>query len=232
MSRVDVIDRLAAMIASIRLDHPVRVGIDGVDCAGKTVLADELVEPLVSLGRPVIRASIDGFHNPRSIRHRRGRTSHIGYYEDSFNHDAIVSLILCPLGPGGNMRFKPAVFDFRTDSPIEGPWRTANKDAVLVFEGIFLHRQELLPHWDFSVFVDADFDVTIHRAVRRDKDLFETGNKTGEIYEERYIPGQKIYLSTQRPFEKADVIVDNNDVENPVLIVNDKEDPACAPGEY
>lgn len=220
MARVDVVGRLAAMIASVRLDHPVRVGIDGVDCAGKTVLADELVAPLKSFSRPVIRASLDGFHNPRAIRHGRGRTSPIGYYEDSFDHGAVVSCILRPLGPGGNMRFKPAVFDFRTDSPIEGPWLTAPKDAVLVFEGIFLHRSELLPYWDFSVFVDADFEVTIRRAVRRDKDLFETGSKTREIYEERYIPGQKLYISTQRPLEKADVIVGNNDPDNPVLTVN------------
>jgi hypothetical protein len=40
----------------------VRVAIDGVDGVGKTTLADELVAPLQLLGRDVIRASIDGFH--------------------------------------------------------------------------------------------------------------------------------------------------------------------------
>ena len=219
MTRVAVIDRLAAMIASIRLDHPVRVGIDGVDCAGKTVLADELVAPLVSRGRPVIRASLDGFHNPRSVRHRRGRTSPIGYYEDSFNHEAVLSCILLPLGPAGDLRFKPAAFDFRTDAPVDAGWRTAPPDAVLIFEGIFLHRAELLPYWDFSVFVDAAFEVTVRRARMRDRDLFDTGDKTREIYEKRYIPGQELYLSSERPLEKADVIVDNNDLENPVLTV-------------
>jgi hypothetical protein len=38
------------MIAAISLKHPVRVGIDGVDCAGKTVLANELVGPLGIIG--------------------------------------------------------------------------------------------------------------------------------------------------------------------------------------
>jgi uridine kinase len=227
MSRGDVIDRLAAMIAAIRLEHPVRVGIDGVDCAGKTVLADELVAPLLSQGRPVIRASVDGFHHPRAIRHRRGRTSPVGYYEDSFDHAATLSCILLPLGPAGDLRFRPAAFDFRTDSPVDRPWQTAAPDAVLVFEGIFLHRPELLPHWDFSVFIEASFDVTVQRAFLRDRGLFETRDKTQEIYEERYIPGQKLYLSTQRPREKADVIVDNNDLENPVLIVNKRRELAA-----
>lgn len=220
MGRSEVIERLADAIAVIRLDHPVRVGIDGVDCAGKTVLADELVAPLVSRGRHVIRASADGFHNPRSIRHRRGRTCPEGYYEDSFDYEAILSSILKPLGPEGDLKYRAAVFDFRTDSPVDAPWRTAPPDAVLIFEGIFLQRPELLPHWDFSIFVEAGFDVTIERAFRRDRDLFETKDKTQEIYEERYIPGQKLYLSTQRPAEKADVVVDNNDFDRPVLLVN------------
>ena len=226
MSRVDVIDRLAAMIAVIRLDHPVRVGIDGVDCAGKTVLADELVAPLISRGRQVIRASLDGFHNPRAIRHRRGRTSPVGYYEDSFDHDAVLSCVLLPLGPGGDRKFKAAAFDFRADSPVTAPWRTVPRDAVLVFEGIFLHRPELLPYWDFTVFVDADFDVTIQRAIRRDRDLFEMKDKTREIYEERYVPGQKLYLSTRRPLKRANVVVANNDLESPVLRVNYAHGPA------
>jgi uridine kinase len=227
MSRTDVVDRLAAMIAAIRLDHPIRVGIDGVDCAGKSVLADELVEPLISHGRPVVRASVDGFHNPRAKRYRQGRTSASGYYEDSFDYASILSCILLPLGPGGDLRFKPAAFDFRTDSPVDVPWETASPDAVLVFEGIFLHRPELLPYWDFSIFVDADFDITMRRAVWRDRDLFMTGDKTQEIYQERYIPGQKLYLSTQRPFEKADVVLDNNDLENPVLRVKTGHDRAA-----
>jgi uridine kinase len=218
MSRTNVISLLADRIAGIRLDHPVRVGIDGVDCAGKTVLADQLVSPLRSLGRKVIRASIDGFHNPRSVRHRRGRNSPEGYFEDSFNHDAILSSLLFPLGPGGSLRYRRSVFDFRTDSPVEPPWETAPPDSILVFEGIFLHRPELLPHWDFSMFVAADFEVTVARAFQRDRDLFRTREKTREVYEQRYVPGQRLYLSEHRPSEKADIVIDNNDFANPFVI--------------
>ena len=43
MERSVVLDELAKRITQIQLDHPVRVAIDGVDAAGKTILADELV---------------------------------------------------------------------------------------------------------------------------------------------------------------------------------------------
>jgi hypothetical protein len=50
-SRVSVLEQLPAAIAAVRLDHPTGVAIDGVDGAGKTTLADELVEPLRRTGR-------------------------------------------------------------------------------------------------------------------------------------------------------------------------------------
>ena len=36
-------------------------------------------------------------------------------------------------------------------------------------------------------------------------------------YEERYVPGQRLYLSSVRPERWASVIVDNNDPASPVL---------------
>ena len=87
---------LAERIVGINCPHPVRVAIDGVDGVGKTVLADELAETLSCCGRQVIRASVDGFHNPRSIRHRLGQNSPEGYFRDSFNYSALTTLLLTP----------------------------------------------------------------------------------------------------------------------------------------
>lgn len=219
-TRNAVLDKIADIIATIRLDHPVRVGIDGVDCAGKTTLADDLVEPLRTRSRPIIRASVDGFHNPRAIRYRQGRTSPRGYYEDSFDLDAIVDSLLRPLGPDGTREYRTARFDFRTDSPVDCPWHTAPTDAVLLFDGVFLHRPELLPHWDFTVFVEADFETTIRRAAARDGYLFGTENATRHTYLQRYIPGQKLYLSACEPVRAAHIVLRNNSPSDPELILN------------
>jgi uridine kinase len=221
VKREQVIADLARHIAAMRLDHPVRVGVDGVDASGKTTLADELVEPLRRLGHEVIRASIDGFHNPRRIRYRQGRHSPRGYYEDSFDHDAIVTDLLLALGPGGDLRYRSARFDHRTDSPVDAPWRQARCDAILVFEGVFLHRPELCRHWNFTVFVDADCAVTLARARRRDVDLFGDADGVEEAYRRRYIPGQHLYLNAVRPMEKASVVVHNNDFRTPRMTMRD-----------
>jgi uridine kinase len=85
MSRSSLLEEIARSIVRVDRPHPTRVAIDGVDAAGKTTLADALAPVLASLGRPVVRASIDSFHRPRAERYERGRDSPEGYYRDSFD---------------------------------------------------------------------------------------------------------------------------------------------------
>jgi len=223
MNRKEAVSELADYIAAISIDHPVRVGIDGVDCAGKTSLAKELAEQLRSTGREVISASIDGFHNSQTLRYRQGRSSPRGYYEDSFNSDAVVSCILNPLGPSGNRLYRTALFNYRTDQPVDNPVRIAGDNAILVFDGVFLHRPELIHHFDFTVFIDTGFDVAIRRAIVREQYLYRNEDKIVELYQRKYIPGQKIYLSEQCPYEQANAIFKNDDIENPELIIKSSQ---------
>lgn len=220
MTRKNTINDLADQLAALHRPHPIRVGIDGFAAAGKTTLADELITPLQERGRQVMRVSIDGFHNPAQIRHRRGRHCPQGYYEDSFNHTAILTHVLKPLGPQGNRRFKSAEFDYRTETPVEDGWQQAPADAILLFDGIFLHRPELQNHWDFTIFVDTRFDVILARACERDRQKFVTTDGVRQRFEQRFIPGSRLYLEAERPHDRADVVMDNNDVQRPTLRLN------------
>src|SRR5712691_5443311 len=136
MIRTELLSRLADFVPRANRSHPVRVGIDGVDAAGKTSLADELAVVLRARGRLVIRSSIEGFHNPKAFRYRRGALSPEGYYFDSFDYTNLWAALLQPLGPGGDLRYRVAVYDFRSDRPIHGEIRQASCDAVLLFDGV------------------------------------------------------------------------------------------------
>jgi uridine kinase len=217
MERSVVLNELATRISQIELTHPVRVAIDGVDASGKTTLADELIPYIQSRNRPVIRASIDGFHNPASVRHARGKLSPEGYYLDSFNYNALLTLLLDPLGSAGTLKYMTGVFDYRADREIDRQLISAAPNAVLLCDGVFLLRPELDGHWDFSVLVDASFEITLRRARERDLGLFGTDDDVLRQYEERYIPGQKMYLEECQPKQRASVIIDNNDPNNPEI---------------
>ena len=84
------------------------VALVGHGGAGKTTLADAIGAELIGLGRPIVRASIDGFHSPRAERYRLGRHSPEGYYRDSFQNDAVIASLLGPLGPVGSRRIRRA----------------------------------------------------------------------------------------------------------------------------
>jgi len=218
MKRSQLLDELTCRILLIEQPHPVRVAIDGPDAAGKTTLADELRALLQARGQSVIRASIDSFHNPRRIRYRRGATSPEGYYYDSFNYGVLIESLLSPLGPSGSRQYRSAVFDYRADSEVHAPIQLAEINAVLLLDGVFLLRGELIEYWDFTIFVEASFETTLARAERRNQASF--GSLAKARYEQRYMPGQKLYFETCRPKELARVIVNNNDLQNPELLLS------------
>jgi uridine kinase len=218
MKRSQVLEELASRIIQIEQPHPLRVAIDGPDAAGKTILAQELSALLQAHGWPVIRASIDGFHHPARIRYRRGATSPEGYYYDSFNYHALTGSLLAPLGPGGSRQYVSAVFDYRTDLEVQTPIQVAEVNAVLLFDGVFLLRAELMEYWDYTIFVEAAFKVTLARAERRDAISFGSVEEVRRRYEQRYIPGQNLYFDKCCPKELARVVIDNNDPQNPVML--------------
>lgn len=148
--RQTILRTVAEAILQLLSAHVIRVGIDGVDGAGKSMFGDELAHVLTAAGRNVIRASVDGFHNPRALRYRLGRQSPEGYFRDSYDYGQLNALLLDPLSPGGHGRYRVAAFDHRTDQPVPLPEAQASPGDILVFDGIFPHRPQLCGSWDYS----------------------------------------------------------------------------------
>ena len=219
MGRAAVLQEVADRIAAVPVGHTLRVGINGIDAAGKTTLADELTRLVRAQDRPVIRASIDGFHNPQAVRYQRGPLSPEGYYHDSFNLTLVINSILAPLGPDGDGVFRGAAFDYRVDAPVHDQPKQAPAGAVLLFDGIFLARPELVPYWDLFIFVQISFETCLVRAWKRNSDGAISEETLRGRYETRYIPAQKHYLATCRPMERADMIFVNDEPADPRLIV-------------
>jgi uridine kinase len=214
-TRDELLSRLAEAVGSVTIAHPTRVAIDGPPAAGKTTLGDELAVVLRTEGREVIRVSIESFLLPRSQRYRRGEYSAEGCYYDSFDFDALHRVLLDPLGPGGDRRFQQAVYDRPTETALSLPVTTAPADAVLLFDGVFLLRPELVDRWDLRIFVSAAFEETLDRARTRDLTLFGSAAEVERRHRERYRPSQQFYFDTVRPTDHADIIVHNDLTQQP-----------------
>jgi uridine kinase len=217
-SRGEVLDRIADAVGAVTLTHPTRVAVDGAPAAGKTTLADELADVLRARGRDVIRATIDDFLFPRARRYPRGEFSAEGCYFDTHDLEALSRELLDPLGPGGDRRFRPAVYDRTADAVLSPPVTTAAADAVLVFDGVFLLRPDLVGRWDLRIFVSTALERTVARAVVRESRVSSRA-EVERRWRERYIPSQQLYAATAHPVDHADVVVHNDEPQRPVLEV-------------
>lgn len=210
MDRATVLDLLADRVAA--LPRPALVAVDGVDGAGKTVLADDLAAVLGRRGDRVVRVGIDGFHRPRHERYVRGRTSPEGYFLDSFDLDAFRRCVVDPVRTGAG-QVRTAAFDHRADAPVPGE-RADVAGAVVLVDGVFLQRDELHDAWDLAVFLRAPFQAAYARMGARDG----TPTDAQDPANRRYLEGQRLYLRGCRPEERADVVLDVTDVRAPVVV--------------
>ncbi len=209
LSRPHAIARLARRIADEQLGHPVRVAIDGITASGKSTLARDLTAAIGERGRPVIHISMDGFHHPRARRHRQGRESAAGYYEDAYDFAALAEHLLKPLGPGGSRRYRTSVIDLHTDVATTAPLRTAPDDAVLIVDGTFLQRPEIRDMWDERIWIDTAPEIARRRGVERDADALGGKEAAERLFARRYHAASRLYIDSIAPAQCATVIFRN-----------------------
>ena len=209
MNRQEMLALLAAEIVKCKQPgRPLKVGIDGRCASGKTVLANELALALAPTGWNILRPSVDGFHHPRERRYQKGEYSAVGYYEDAYDYRSVIDSLLGPLsGDSFPVWCRQVAHDVRTNMPVNAPSICVGADSVLLFEGLFLFRQELNVYWDFRILLDIDAETSLARAIARD--TVDATDIVRRKYELRYEPAWQIYVRAEDPESKADVIVDN-----------------------
>ena len=211
--RDPVLDAVVAAIPAAAGDDCVLVAIDGPDGAGKTTFANRLAAVLTT-ARPTVRVSLDDFHHPRAIRHRRGTSSPEGFWLDSYDYSRFTADVLVPLGPGGSRRYRSAAHDLASDADLSPAPAIAPAGAVVIVDGLFLHRPELREHWALSVFLAVPFGETARRMAARDGSSPDPDDPSMS----RYVGGQRIYYEECRPQDRAGLVIDNTDVAVPRLI--------------
>jgi uridine kinase len=173
-------------------------------------------------GVVVIRATIDSFHNPRSVRWRKGKWSPEGFYRDSHNLDVLTALLLDPLSARPPRPFRTAAFDEPTDSPVAAAIQEPVPEAVLLFDGLFLYRPELRGYWNYVIWVDGEQRVAAERVA------LATAECPGGLMAfwhlarwwailQRYVEGMRLYIAECQPRSHAHAAIDNNDFLNPTV---------------
>jgi uridine kinase len=216
--RPAVLTVVADLIGGLDLDHPARVAVDGITAAGKTSFARRLAATLDRRGRPTAHLTMDGFHHPAATRHRQGRHSADGYYEDAYDLAGLRATVLDPLGPGGDRVYRTAILDLAADRPSDAPPVTAADDVVAIVDGSFLQRPELRGGWDLTIFLRCPFAAAEARGVARDAELLGGEDEARRLFRQRYHAAQRRYLADVDPERRADVVIDHTDPGAPTVL--------------
>lgn len=207
-------DRLVGM-APGRL----RVVVDGATAAGKTTFAHELAAAVRERGRPTMRATFDDFKKPWRDAREKGydRVSGEGYYRNAPDFESARRLLLEPSAPGGSGIVALCAHDPLTGEDHRGVTIDAPDDAVLIVDSVFGMRPEYDDHWDLRIWIDVPPATALARGIDRDAAL-EGRSEAERLHRERYHVAEQIYVEEVDPRARADVVIDNTDVDRPVLV--------------
>jgi uridine kinase len=144
----------------------------------------------------------------------RASGSSEGFWLDSSDYQRLRNDLLDPLRPGGSGRYRCAAHHVRTDEILNRPWQHAARDAILILDGLFLHRDELVDLRDVSVFLEVPFAVSVARMAIRDGTHPDPGHPSLA----RYVEGQRRYFAACSPWQRADLVIDNADWAHPSVL--------------
>jgi uridine kinase len=146
----------------LTLPHkPILIGIAGCSCSGKTTLARELGTQLDATLFPLDWYYRDLSQFPLDDRHKQN-FDHPDSLESELFIDHIRAL------QQGRPIHRPR-YDFSRHTRVPNVFDEIVPAPYVIVEGILaLHYPELLPLFDFSIYVDAPHDLCLTRRIHRD----------------------------------------------------------------
>jgi uridine kinase len=184
-----VLDRLSRRHATLL------IGIDGPGGSGKSSFAHALARRR----NDVTIVEMDDFFLPSSARVPGDpRAKPIGA---DFDWQRLRDQVLLPLGedhPGWYQRY-----DWEQDHLAE--WHTIPVGGVVVVEGVYSTRDEYYPaHYDFTIWLECAPQIRLARGLARN------GESIREIWEQDWMVAEDLYIASQHPNLRADLIVDSS----------------------
>ena len=168
--------------------RPLVLGIAGCSGSGKTTLARELATQLDATLFPLDLYYRDLSQFPLDSRHKRNFD-----HPDSLESELIIEHVRS-LAQGQPIQ-RP-VYDFKTHSRVAGAFDTIVPARTVIVEGILaLHYDELVPLYDFSIYVNAPDEICLKRRIYRDmRERGRTEESVREQFEQTARPMAELYV--------------------------------------
>lgn len=174
-----------------RRQETLLIGIDGCGGSGKSTLAKQLKNSCSA----VTLVQMDDFYLPSSQRvdvHPKEKP--IGA---DFDWDRLLKEVLEPLSRNEEGCYQR--YDWEKDDLAE--WHTVRVGGIVVIEGVYSLRDELVDKYDYTIWVDCPRDMRLSRGIERD------GEDARDTWENDWMISEDLYVKEQNPLSKADLVV-------------------------
>jgi len=182
---------------------PLVLGIAGCSGSGKTTLARELATQLDATLFPLDLYYRDLSQFPLDSRHKCNFD-----HPDSLESELIIEHVRS-LAQGQPIQ-RP-VYDFKTHSRVAGAFDTIVPARTVIVEGILaLYFDELVPLYDFSIYVNAPNEICLKRRIYRDmRERGRTEESVREQFEQTARPMAELYVLPSA--SRASIYVEGTD---------------------
>ena len=174
------------------------VGINGIDCSGKTTFAKSMSKYFTHHKIENDHLDIDNFNNPAIesetykafVSGSWGEEDLNKYYELIINYSDAIS----------------AVSEYKKKYPL------------VILEGIFIYKPQLADLFDLKIYLDINISLGRKRFAKRRS--LKQDKRPFEIYDEIWMLSHIRYESEVHPKRISDLVIDYNDESKPVLHEN------------
>lgn len=142
---------------------------------------------------------------PKSYRYDGGDSSPDNYYRRNFNLSNIIDEIFNPVFERNVINKKIKLLNLDTDKFTVIKSYNIDQETIVIFEGVFLFRKELINYLDLKIYIDISFDEAKKRFIKRDLPLY--GPSIYSKYQTKYFPAQRKYIKLINPINIADIII-------------------------
>lgn len=188
MSIESIVSKIERSVnANLGIKKSLVLGVNGLDCSGKTTIANALLKSLGSVGVSVGLLHVDDY-NDQPFQ----KDLYTAYESGRFDSESLDEYYC-----------KSVVYEDLAKAIISHK-KTC---SVLIVEGVFLFKKCLGCDFDIKVFVEVDPLLARRRYQERKTKLGD--QRPVEVFDDIWLPAYQRYLRGERPVENADIVVQN-----------------------
>ena len=174
------------------------VGINGIDCSGKTTFAKSVSKYFTHHKIENDHLDIDNFNNPAI---------------ESETYKAFVS---GSWGEEDLNKYYELIINY--SDAIRAVSESKKKYPLVILEGIFIYKPQLADLFDLKIYLDINISLGRKRFAKRRS--LKQDKRPFEIYDEIWMLSHIRYESEVHPKQISDLVIDYNDESKPVLHEN------------